>query len=77
MVIIALDQFSNNAWLDASEKGDIAILHSDTPSSKGGVDQRLSSIQFANCALKVGVLHTLLRELLNNINYTNRTQHYS
>ena len=76
MVIIASDQFGNNAWLDAAEKGDIVILHSDAPSSKGGVDQQLSGVQFANCALQVGVLRTLLSKLLNNINYTNRTQHY-
>ena len=72
MVIIALDQFGNNA----SKKGDIAILHGDAPSSNDGVDQQLSGVQFANCALQVGVLRTLLSELLNNINYTNRTQHY-
>ena len=77
MVIIASDQFGNNAWLVASEKGDIAILHSDAPSSNGGVDQHLSDVQFASCALQVGVLCTLLSKLLNNINYTNRTQHYS
>ena len=76
MVIIASDQFDNNAWLDASKKGDIAIFHGDAPSSNGGVDQLFSSVQFANCALQVGVLHTLLSKLLYNINYTNRTQHY-